>query len=145
MANPFQKKVQRSLLLALGGLLLASCVVEEIPPPRPGPPPFPPGGPAICTREYAPVCARRGGDLRTFSNGCMARSDGYRVVDRGPCRAVQPRPPRPPRPDRPDRPPTMCPMIYAPVCAGRGGVARTFGNECQARAEGFRVLRDGGC
>ena len=134
------KGMQRVLLLAAGAMMLTSCVVEEAPP-RPGPRPLPPSAPAMCTREYAPVCARRGNDLRTFSNSCMARADGYRVVDRGPCRTAPPS--RPPRPDQSR--PVMCPMIYAPVCAGRAGVARTFGNECQAHAEGYRVLRAGRC
>ncbi|RFC67514.1 MULTISPECIES: Kazal-type serine protease inhibitor domain-containing protein [Mesorhizobium] len=142
MTNPFKTNVGRWAVLILSGLMLASCVVETVP--RPGPPrPMPPAGPVMCTREYAPVCGRRGGDFRTFGNSCMARADGYRVVDRGPCRTAPP-PMRPPRP-RPEPAPAMCPMIYAPVCAGRGGMARTFGNECQARAQGFRVLQAGPC
>ncbi|MBX3598172.1 MAG: hypothetical protein KF874_11450, partial [Rhizobiaceae bacterium] len=54
----------RAGILAAAGLLLASCVIEEVPP-RPGPRPLPPDRPTMCTREYAPVCARRGGDQRT--------------------------------------------------------------------------------
>lgn len=41
--------------------------------------------PQACTREYAPVCARRGRDVRTFPNACEARVADYQVVDRGPC------------------------------------------------------------
>ncbi|WP_409934580.1 hypothetical protein [Mesorhizobium amorphae] len=41
--------------------------------------------PQFCTREYAPVCARRSGQLQTFPNGCEARAAGWRVVDDGPC------------------------------------------------------------
>ena len=41
--------------------------------------------PTFCTREYAPVCARRHGELRTFPNACEARAADYRVVDNGPC------------------------------------------------------------
>lgn len=47
-----------------------------------------PGGgrpPVACTREYAPVCARRRGDTRTFPNGCEAEAAGYRIVGRGAC------------------------------------------------------------
>jgi hypothetical protein len=51
--------------------------------PAGGPPPGP--GPGFCTREYAPVCARRRGDVRTFGNSCEAESAGYRIVGRGPC------------------------------------------------------------
>jgi len=39
----------------------------------------------FCTREYAPVCARRHGELRTFPNECEARAADYNVVDDGPC------------------------------------------------------------
>lgn len=38
-----------------------------------------------CTREYAPVCARQGRDVRTFGNACEARAADYRVVSRGRC------------------------------------------------------------
>ena len=43
------------------------------------------GEQTFCTREYAPVCARRRGDLRTFPNECEARAADYNVVDDGPC------------------------------------------------------------
>ncbi|PRD45405.1 protease inhibitor [Phyllobacterium phragmitis] len=59
--------------------------------------------------------------------GCVAVEDGG-----GPMK---------PRPDKPQ----MCPMIYAPVCGERGGSRRTFGNSCQANAEGFRIVRRGEC
>ncbi|MCV3242959.1 Kazal-type serine protease inhibitor domain-containing protein [Mesorhizobium sp. ZC-5] len=41
--------------------------------------------PRFCTREYAPVCARRGGDRRTFPNSCEADNAGYRVISDGGC------------------------------------------------------------
>ncbi len=41
--------------------------------------------PVACTREYAPVCARRGRDVRTFGNACEARAADYRIVGRGRC------------------------------------------------------------
>ncbi|MCR4268676.1 Kazal-type serine protease inhibitor [Nitratireductor sp. ZSWI3] len=125
------------LLIHLGALfgaaiILASCtvVVEEGPtrPPRPD-------RPQICTREYAPVCARAGSRQRTFSNACMARAAGYRPVHPGQCRQQS---------ERPDRP-QACTMEYRPVCARRGGSVRTFGNACSARAEGYRVVRPGAC
>lgn len=60
------------------------------PPPRPRPPypgPGPISGPGdrFCTQQYAPVCARRGRDVRTFGNACEAETSGYRVIDRGRC------------------------------------------------------------
>ncbi|MBB5702586.1 hypothetical protein FHS76_002470 [Ochrobactrum daejeonense] len=51
------------------------------------------------------------------------------------------RPPVKPGPSQPQ----MCPMIYAPVCAERGGSRKTFGNSCQARADGYRVVSNGQC
>jgi hypothetical protein len=94
---------------------------------------FRPDRPEVCTREYAPVCGISRGGRRTFSNACVARSEGYRVVHRGRCRGRGA--------DRPE----ACPMIYAPVCAKRGWRVRTFGNSCQARADGYRVIRRGRC
>ncbi|RRH95647.1 peptidase [Mesorhizobium tamadayense] len=43
------------------------------------------GGETFCTREYAPVCARRLGEARTFPNACEARAADYRIVGDGPC------------------------------------------------------------
>lgn len=39
-----------------------------------------------CTREYAPVCGRRGGQERTFGNSCEAEQASFRVVANRPCR-----------------------------------------------------------
>lgn len=39
----------------------------------------------------------------------------------------------------------MCTMEYDPVCARRGDDRRTFGNACQARAEGYRIIGRGEC
>lgn len=44
-----------------------------------------PRQPQACTREYAPVCARRGRETRTFPNACEARSADYRVIGSGRC------------------------------------------------------------
>ena len=41
--------------------------------------------PGFCTREYAPVCARRGRDVRTFPNACEARAADYRILGPGAC------------------------------------------------------------
>jgi len=53
---------------------------RRVRPERPWPEPD-----GICTREYAPVCARRGGDIRTFGNSCEAEAAEYRILDQGPC------------------------------------------------------------
>jgi len=71
---------------ALGALiLLGGCYEDEG---RPGHHPRPPrpDRPQACTREYAPVCAVRGHREKNFSNACMARADGYRVIADGQCR-----------------------------------------------------------
>jgi hypothetical protein len=110
--------------------LLSACTVE-VQQPRPLPPP----GQGFCTREYAPVCARRGQNFRTFSNSCVAEEAGYRIVSAGECRgggggvAIEP----------------ACPKTFDPVCASRGNDARTFVNSCTARETGFRVIYPGEC
>ena len=43
------------------------------------------GGGTFCTREYAPVCARRGDRLKTFPNACEAGAADYFIIDNGPC------------------------------------------------------------
>jgi len=44
-----------------------------------------PPQPAVCTREFVPVCAVRGNRSRTFNNACLARASGYRPIRRGRC------------------------------------------------------------
>ena len=39
----------------------------------------------------------------------------------------------------------LCPMIYQPVCAAKGNVAKTFANRCLAESEGFDVMNAGRC
>lgn len=41
--------------------------------------------PQFCTKEYRPVCARRGDRVRTFPNACTARVADYRVIHPGSC------------------------------------------------------------
>ena len=116
----------------IAALALASCtvVVDE------GPRPLPPDRPQFCTREYDPVCARDGRDVRTFGNACSARAEGYRILYPGECRRGGPN--RPP-------PPQFCTQQYDPVCARRGRDVRTFGNACEARADRYRILYEGRC
>lgn len=115
--------------LALAAIVLAACVVVEENP-RPWPPSSG-GEPSMCTREYDPVCGQRGGDRQTFSNACLARADGYRIVAQGECRR--------------ERPQQACTMDYRPVCAERGRNRQTFSNACMARADGFNVIHEGEC
>ena len=124
-----------SLAVALVGLIaLSACTVVEEPGPWPGSGPGP--GSGYCTREYEPVCARRHGERRTFSNACLADRAGYRVIRRGECRrgggggGDEPR---------------FCTREYRPVCARRDGRLRTFGNACEADAAGWRVVGNGEC
>ncbi len=129
--------------LSVAGTLLAACVVvEESPGYRPPPPPPPVRG-EVCTREYAPVCGEFRGRVQTFGNACVARAEGFNIVSRGECRGGQR--PRPPISGERPRPPMACTQEYRPVCAQRGGNTRTFGNECSARAEGYRVIQGGEC
>ena len=43
------------------------------------------GRQTFCTREYAPVCAGRRGEMRTFPNACEARAARWRVIGNGAC------------------------------------------------------------
>jgi hypothetical protein len=122
------------------GALLSACqvdVVEDRPRPVPSPDS---GGGNYCTREYQPVCARRGSRYRTFDNSCVAEDAGFRIVSAGECGggndggggggvAI-------------DR---ACPKTLDPVCAKRGGDVRTFANDCRADEAGFRVIYAGEC
>jgi hypothetical protein len=92
--------------------------------------------PQACTREFAPVCGRRGNQQRTFSNACTARASGFAVVHRGQCRATSL-----PSSSRP----IACTLEHAPVCARRGGRQRTFSNTCNAQAAGYVVSHRGEC
>jgi hypothetical protein len=150
-AKTFARKATVASLLSL---MLASCVVVEDGP-GPGPrPPRPDPGQQFCTREYDPVCARRGGDRQTFANSCMAEAAGYRIIRGGECRGgggdggwnggggngggggwngggggnEQ-----------------FCTREYRPVCGQRGGALRTFPNACEADSAGFRVVDQGAC
>jgi hypothetical protein len=50
-----------------------------------------------------------------------------------------------PRPLPPPPGPQFCTQQYDPVCARRGATVRTFGNACEARADGYRILYGGEC
>jgi hypothetical protein len=41
--------------------------------------------PTVCTEQYAPVCGRIEGVLKTYSNQCYARAGGAEVIAQGPC------------------------------------------------------------
>ncbi|TGR30658.1 MULTISPECIES: Kazal-type serine protease inhibitor [unclassified Mesorhizobium] len=112
--------------------ILAACtvVVDDGPRPRPTRP-----EPQFCTKQYEPVCARRGDDRQTFANACLADRAGYRIVRDSPCRdgggggGQQ----------------AFCTREYAPVCGRRHGEMRTFPNACEARASDYRIVGEGPC
>ncbi len=134
----FGFSLQGFALLCVSALLAAcTVVVDDGPGPRPRPPR---PEPQYCSRQYEPVCARRGDDRQTFANGCLADRAGYRIVRDGPCRGdgggggggggeEQ----------------TFCTREYAPVCARRHGEMRSFPNACEARAADYRIVGDGPC
>lgn len=41
--------------------------------------------PEVCTEQYAPVCGRLNGVLKTYPNQCYARAAGAEVIGQGPC------------------------------------------------------------
>ncbi len=67
--------------LALGAaLVVGGCTnMEKMPKPEAG------TKPVACTMEYAPVCAVKGKERRTFSNACMAKAEGFSVDRAGTC------------------------------------------------------------
>lgn len=124
---------RQGLVVFILSALLAACtvVVDDGPRPRPPRP-----HPQLCTAQYLPVCAGRGGARQTFANACLAEREGYRILRDGPCRdggggggGEQ----------------AFCTREYAPVCARRHGQVRTFPNACEARAADYRIVGDGPC
>jgi hypothetical protein len=122
----------RGIAAALAGLIVLSACTVVVDDPGPGPGP----GPGYCTREYEPVCARRYGERRTFSNACLADRAGYQVIRRGECRREG---------GGGGDEPRFCTREYRPVCARRDGRLRTFGNSCEADAAGWRIVGQGEC
>jgi Kazal-type serine protease inhibitor domain len=127
--NMLSKIVARCAIFAATLAILASCTVVVDEPDR-----VRDDGP-MCTREYDPVCGRRGGEQRSFANPCLADSAGFRIVRRGECRGggIDGGGPR------------GCSREYDPVCARRGGDQRSFANSCLADEAGYRIARRGEC
>ena len=117
----------RGLAMAFAGLILLSACTVVVDEPEPWPRP----DPGFCTREYDPVCARRGSDRRTFANACLADRAGWRIISSRECRD--------------DNEQRFCTREYRPVCARRHDNFRTFGNACEADAAGWRVVSRGEC
>jgi hypothetical protein len=46
--------------------------------------------PKACTLNYLPVCAKRHGVVRTYSNACGATADRAKIVADGPCPITRP-------------------------------------------------------
>ncbi len=109
-----------TLLPLVAGVVSACTVVVEQP--RPGP------APVACTMQHDPVCAQRGDRQRTFSNACLARAEGFRVIAQGQCRPIH-----------------QCTREIARVCASRNGRLRTFTNSCLARIDGYVIVHSGSC
>jgi len=85
--------------------------------------------PRACPRIYRPVCGVVRGQRRTYSNSCVARNAGARIVAQGQCRTG----------------PVFCPAIYKPVCGVKNGRRQTFSNLCVARRNGATGIRNGRC
>lgn len=80
---PSSFRISAAVGTLTAALLLTGCMETMPRPERPRPPR--PERPAGCTREFAPVCAARGGRMRTFNNACMARAERYTVIGDRPC------------------------------------------------------------
>jgi hypothetical protein len=136
MQNLMSFGARVAAFLFAAGTLLSACQVDVVQD-RPRPVPPPDSGGSFCTREYQPVCARRGSRYRTFDNSCVAENAGFRIVSAGECGGggggggivID----------------QACPRTLDPVCARRGGDVRTFANDCRASEAGFRVMYAGEC
>jgi hypothetical protein len=80
-----------------------------------------------CPALYRPVCARRGGKNRTYTNSCHAAASKALVIAQGRC---------------PDR----CTKIYQPTCAvDDNGRRHTYSSICEATVAGARFVHAGRC
>jgi hypothetical protein len=105
-------------------LLLVASAMAVATPASAQPKGLEPGG---CPGLYDPVCGRKGKELINYPNACLASNDRAKVLARGPC-------------------PQNCPMVYQPVCAEDAqGVRRNYGNECAAKADGAKIIRNRRC
>jgi Kazal-type serine protease inhibitor-like protein len=81
----------------------------------------------VCTQVFDPVCARRGPVMLTYPNPCTAANDRAKVLAHGAC-------------------PSNCPGVYKPVCGEDAqGVRRNYGNECAAKSDGAKIIRNRRC
>ncbi|KAI8891623.1 hypothetical protein BC833DRAFT_626659, partial [Globomyces pollinis-pini] len=71
----------------------------------------------ICPAIFAPVCGSLKGVQTTYSNDCVAKAAGAKVLNKGECAEA-----------------VACPMIFAPVCGTLNGVPTTYSNDCVAKA-----------
>ena len=109
--------------------------------------------PVFCTFEFNPVC---GCDGNTYSNPCVAASEGVNVVSQGAC-VVEEQCNTNADCDEADycfsengcdapgvcqNRPQLCTREFRPVCGCDG---RTYGNACEAAAAGVNVRQEGAC
>ena len=109
--------------------------------------------PVFCTFEFNPVC---GCDGNTYSNPCVAASEGVNIVSQGAC-VVEEQCNTNTDCDEADycfsengcdapgvcqTRPQLCTREFRPVCGCDG---RTYGNACEAAAAGVNVRQEGVC
>lgn len=76
----------------------------------------------ICTMEYAPVCGKKDGTYKVYSNNCMREASGAYKVDMKYCESNETEP-------------KACTREYMPVCGYKNGKYYTYSNKCMLEAE----------
>jgi hypothetical protein len=91
----------------------------------------------FCTMLWEPVCARKDGAEKTYSNAGCAKADDAVVIRQGRCEDA----PAPPPSSRS----VFCTDEYAPVCGVKNDVAQIYSNKCRAFADGASLADLGRC
>ncbi|CAD7084924.1 unnamed protein product [Hermetia illucens] len=96
-----------------------------------------------------PVCGYNGVEYQLFQNNCfllLANCGARNSWEKRPLNECSSRS----RTKRSSTCPTMCPMVYNPVCATDGNTSKIFGNQCEmnvanCKSNRWRATRSNAC